>query len=144
MKPHTTRRIGAITTMLAPMAAALAHVLARYPALELAFVFGSVARGTARFDSDLDIAVQARAPLDAATRIRLIEDLAEASGRAVDLVDLRETGEPLRGEVLRHGLRLVGSDAALAELMSRHVYDMEDFVPYVQRMLRERNRAWTC
>ncbi|MBN8726450.1 MAG: nucleotidyltransferase domain-containing protein [Xanthomonadales bacterium] len=125
------------------MAAALADVLSRYPALELAFVFGSVARGTASCDSDLDIAVQARTPLDAATRIRLIEDLAESSGRAIDLIDLRQTGEPLRGEVLRHGRRILGSDAALAELMSRRVHDMEDFVPYVQRMLQERNRAWT-
>jgi len=52
--------------------------------LELAFVFGSVATGTARDDRDLDIAVQAAQPLSAAQKMALIGGLAEAMGRPVE------------------------------------------------------------
>jgi predicted nucleotidyltransferase len=57
--------------------------LEAHPDIELAFVYGSVARGQARSDSDVDVAVQAPAPLDANEKMRLIEDIAAATGRAV-------------------------------------------------------------
>ncbi|MBP3973614.1 type VII toxin-antitoxin system MntA family adenylyltransferase antitoxin [Pseudoxanthomonas spadix] len=117
-------------------------VLERQPGIRQALVFGSVASGMARADSDLDIAVDAGRPLDAAARIGLIQALAAATGRAVDLIDLRTVGEPLLGQILKHGRRVVGSDAERAELIRRHLFDAEDFLPYVERMLQERRRAW--
>ena len=57
--------------------------------MELAFVFGSVATGTARDDSDLDIFVQGAQPLCSSQKMALIGDLAEAMGRPVDFIDLR-------------------------------------------------------
>jgi predicted nucleotidyltransferase len=117
------------------------NVLARHPDIQLAYVFGSVARGTARPDSDL-IAVQTTIPLGSSVRIKLVEDLAVATGRPVDLIDLRTAGEPLLGQILKHGQRIVGDDANHVALLRRHVFDMEDFVPYVQRMLDERRQAW--
>lgn len=117
-------------------------VLERQPGIRQALVFGSVASGMARADSDLDIAVDAGRPLDAAARIGLIQALAAATGRAVDLIDLRTAGEPLLGQILKHGRRVVGSDAERAELIRRHLFDAEDFLPYVERMLQERRRAW--
>jgi len=122
----------------------VAAVLAVHPQIELAYVFGSVALGTARFESDIDVAVQSAAgALGTAERRRLVEDLAAATGRAVDLVDLGRAGKPLLGQVLKHGRRVMGSDASHAALMVRHVFDMEDFVPYVERMLKQRRQAWT-
>lgn len=117
-------------------------VLATHPEIELAYVFGSVAQGRARMESDVDVAVQAAKPLDAALRMQLIEELALATGRPVDLIDLHTVGEPLLGQILKHGKRVIGTPTAHANLMSRHVYAMEDFVPYVTRMLEERRRAW--
>jgi len=73
----------------------LQSTLERHSGLELAFVFGSVATGTARDDRDLDIAVQAPQPLSSSQKMALIGDLAEAMGRPVDLIDLRTVGEPL-------------------------------------------------
>ncbi|WP_343883289.1 type VII toxin-antitoxin system MntA family adenylyltransferase antitoxin [Rhodanobacter caeni] len=116
--------------------------LAAHPDIELAFVYGSVARGQARRDSDVDVAVQAPAPLGADEKMRLIEDIAAATGRAVDLVDLRMVGEPLLGQILKHGLQIRGKPADRALLMQRHVYAMEDFMPYVERTLAERRKAW--
>jgi predicted nucleotidyltransferase len=119
------------------------NVLARHPDIQLAYLFGSVARGTARPDSDLDIAVQMTIPLGSSVRIKLVEDLAVATGRPVDLIDLRTAGEPPLGQILKHGQRIVGDDANHVALVRRHVFNMEDFVPYVQRMLDERRQAWT-
>ncbi|MGH8629613.1 MAG: type VII toxin-antitoxin system MntA family adenylyltransferase antitoxin [Burkholderiales bacterium] len=125
-----------------PQPPALADVLSRHPQIRLAIVFGSIARGSARRDSDLDLAVLASHPLSAEEKIQLIADLAAHTGRPVDLVDLRTVGEPLLGEILKQGQRLIGSDADYAELLRRHIFDSEDFMPYVRRILAERRRAW--
>jgi uncharacterized protein len=120
----------------------IAAVLDRHPAIDIAIAFGSLASGHYRPDSDLDIAVRGPAALGPETKMALIADLAEATGRAVDLVDLRQIGEPLLGQVLRHGRRLRGSDQAFAELLHRHLLDAADFLPYVHRMLAERRARW--
>ena len=118
------------------------RTLACHGGLELAFVFGSVAQGKARADSDLDIAVQAEKPLSAPQKMALIGDLAQATGRSVDLIDLRTAGEPLLGQILGHGRRLLGSDEAHGSLLSRHLIDAADFLPLAQRIVDERRRAW--
>mgnify|MGYP001406658797 CR=1 FL=1 len=41
-----------------------------------------------------------------------------------------------------HGKRLRGSHGACAELLRRHLFDAADFLPYVERLLAERRRAW--
>lgn len=120
----------------------LRAVLAAFPHIELALLFGSVARSDESPQSDLDIAVGARRALSAAQKIALIEALAERTGRPIDLVDLRTVGEPLLGQILRHGRRLLGSDKAYGQLISRHLFDQADFVPYHARILAERRAAW--
>lgn len=65
---------------LTDMDAILLDVLARFPALVLAFVFGSVARGRQRADSDLDIAVAANQILTAAEKMDIIAALAAQTG----------------------------------------------------------------
>lgn len=121
---------------------AIAAVLDRHSEIDVAIVFGSLASGRHRPDSDLDLAVQGPAVRDAAAKLALIAELAEATGRTVDLVDLRRVGEPLLGQVLQHGRRLRGSDEAVAELLHRHLLDAADFMPYVHRMLAERRARW--
>ena len=120
----------------------LQGVLQTHPELELVMLFGSLARGTATADSDLDIAVSAGAPLDAEARIRLIDELALAAGRPVDLVDLTRAGEPLLGQIMTTGVRLWGSDEAQARFLTRHLFDQADFLPYRDRILAARRDAW--
>ena len=120
----------------------LRKALLGHPYVHTAIVFGSVAEGRARSDSDLDFAVQANAPLTASQKQQLIEDLTIATGRPVDLVDLSSVGVVLLGQILKHGRRLLGGDSDYAELLSRHLIDAEDFLPYVRRMLAERRKAW--
>ena len=121
---------------------ALRAALRDHPYIHTAIVFGSVATGRARPGSDLDFAVQADRPLSAAQKQQLIEDLAVATGRPVDLVDLSTAGVALVGQILKHGQRIHGTDAAYAELLSRHLVDAEDFLPYVRRTLAERRKTW--
>jgi predicted nucleotidyltransferase len=107
----------------------------------LAFVFGSVAAGTARIDSDIDIAVLKEQPLSAAEKAGLIEKIADITGRPVDLIDLRTVGEPLLGEIFK-GKRIAGSDEQHARLLTRHLLDVADFLPLQQRILKERRDQW--
>ena len=121
---------------------ALEAVLKHHPDIRLAYVFGSLASNRAGVDSDVDVALLAETPLDIEHRIRLIEEIASATGRPVDLIDLSTAGEPVLGQILRHGIRLVGDSAQHAALTTRHIFNNEDFMPYVKRMLAERRRAW--
>ena len=120
----------------------LRDVLARFPALVLALVFGSVAQGRQRADSDLDIAVAANQALTAAQKMDIISALSERTGRPVDLIDLKVVAEPLLGQIVRHGRRLFGSDNAYGQLISRHLFEQADFMPYRTRVLAERRAAW--
>ena len=122
--------------------AQLKDVLARFPTLVLALVFGSVAQGRQRADSDLDIAVAARQALTATEKMDIIAALAERTGRPVDLIDLKVVAEPLLGQIVRHGRRLLGSDGAYGQLISRHLFEQADFMPYRTRVLAERRSVW--
>ena len=121
--------------------AQLKEVLADFPKIALAVLFGSVALGRQRADSDLDIAVAAGHPLNAHEKICIINALAERTGRPVDLIDLSVVSEPLLGQIVRHGRRLLGSDTLYGDLISRHLFEQADFMPYRTRVLAERRMA---
>lgn len=116
--------------------------LARCSNVSLAIIFGSVAAGRPRADSDLDIAVGADKPISMPERIAIIQTLAEVTGRPIDLIDLAAVTEPLLGQILKHGRRVLGSDTSYGKLISRHLIDQADFMPLIDRMLAERRTAW--
>ena len=121
---------------------ALRAVLARFPSLLLAIVFGSVARGQQHFASDLDIAVAAKHALSAAQKMDIIAALAAETGRPIDLIDLTTAPGPLLSQIVQHGRRLLGSDREYGQLISRHLFEQADFMPYRNRILAERRAAW--
>ncbi len=122
--------------------ATLRKVVALLPQVRQAILFGSVAAGRQRHDSDLDFAVDAGRPLTAEEKVALIAELAAALGRPIDLIDLHTVGEPLLGQILHTGKRILGSDAEYAALIQRHVFEQADFAPYRARILAERRDAW--
>ncbi|RMG29119.1 MAG: nucleotidyltransferase domain-containing protein, partial [Gammaproteobacteria bacterium] len=117
------------------LASRLRPVFERHPEIEAVWLFGSQAEGRSRPDSDLDVAVAADAPLDTAQKRALIEQLAEATGRPVDLVDLHTAGEPLLGRLLQGKPLLVRDRKLFVELVKRHLIDVEDFLPLQRRLL---------
>lgn len=118
------------------------QILSRQGDIRLAILFGSLAAGDATPQSDLDLAVLMRIPLSTETKMTLIGELSQAIGRPVDLIDLRVAGEPLLGQILKHGVRLFGSDTDYAELLKRHLFEEADFMPYRRRILADRRQAW--
>lgn len=90
----------------------------------------------------MDIAVAAQRALSVAQKIALTQALAEKTGRPIDLVDLKTAPEPLLGQIVQHGRRLMGSDTQFGELIYRHLMEQADFIPYQNRMLAQRRMAW--
>lgn len=120
----------------------LRDVLEQRPEVQLGYVFGSFGEEGAQPgpDSDVDVAVAASGPLDAAARLGLTDDLAMATGRPVDLVDLHTAGPVILTQALTRGTCLVKRDPALlARLIVRMWYLNEDFLPLV-RMIQDARR----
>lgn len=117
--------------------------MSRYPSVVLAILFGSMAKDRARNDSDLDIAVASSTPMTAQPYIAIVEDLALALGRPVDLIDLDRTHNPLLRQILTTGRRVLCHDRTrYAELILRMVYEEANVMPYYRRILSERRQAW--
>ncbi len=96
--------------------------------------FGSTARGDAGPDSDVDLAVLARAPLPAVRRFEIQEALAARLGRDVDLVDLLGASTVMRMQVLSTGKLLASFDTAAQG-------DFEDRVFSAYARLNEERRG---
>lgn len=74
-----------------PMEARLAGRLREAGAV-YATVFGSVARGEARADSDIDVAVSFGKPMSPDLRMATMAIVAAVSGRSADVIDLETAG----------------------------------------------------
>ncbi len=122
--------------------ALIRQVLKKHPQILLAVLFGSLARNVAGIDSDIDLAVSADRPLNVNEKMQLIMDLAEVIGRPVDLVDFLTVGEPLLGQIITGGRKVLGDDSRYALMLSKHLFNQADFMPYRSRILRERRLAW--
>lgn len=83
-----------------------AELRARVHGLVAIYRFGSSVHGETHGQSDVDIAVLARAPLAPAARFDLQERLATLLRRNVDLVDLTQASPVLAVQVIGHGLLL--------------------------------------
>lgn len=111
--------------------------------IRLGIIFGSMANGHPNHNSDVDIAILGDAPFSAERRITFIRSLAQLSGRAVDLVDLATAGVATTRSVLLHGRVLFSrDDTAYPEQITRMLLDTADFLPYRERILRQRRNAW--
>jgi predicted nucleotidyltransferase len=105
-----------------------------------AYLFGSFARGTARDDSDLDIAVLFEERIDArlgGPLDKLRDAVERACNRSCDLIDGRAAPADLVHRILRDGQLLVERDrsARIAfEVARRNEYF--DLLPYLREYRR--------
>lgn len=86
----------------------------RLPGLLAVYAFGSRVQGTARPDSDLDMAVLVAGYADAVPLWQLGGELADIVGCVVDLLDLRAASTVMQHQVITSGERWWASDAQAA------------------------------
>lgn len=91
-------------------------VLRVLPNVQLLYVFGSHARGMARAESDLDLAIWVGPRIDPVQLYRAKQTLEVALDVDIDLIDLAAANTVLRLEVVRDGklLHQHGNEQALA------------------------------
>lgn len=118
------------------------QVLASYPEIRVAFLFGSLAKGTAGFTSDLDLGVAAPHPLSSERRYEIMGALAIAVKRPVDLIDLRIAGATILKTALAGNRVLVADTLLFASLIIRSIMLAEDFEPARRTILEQRRKAW--
>ncbi len=92
------------------------------PDLIALYRFGSQAKGSARPDSDVDLAVLARHPILALRRFELAQELAAQLHRDVDLVDLRTASTVMRMQVISTGECLAAPDEAARREFEMYAY----------------------
>jgi predicted nucleotidyltransferase len=92
------------------------------PSLIALYRFGSQAKGTARPDSDVDLAVLTRDPIPNLRRFELAQELAIRLHRDVDLVDLRNASTVMRMQVLSTGTCLNTQDESARREFEMYAY----------------------
>jgi len=73
------------------------------PGILAVYLYGSAEKGNLRPDSDVDLAVLPRRPIEPMRRFEAAGELARTLHREVDLVDLRLAPAFLRGQVVGTG-----------------------------------------
>jgi predicted nucleotidyltransferase len=122
----------------------LIDVISKEPAVRLAVLFGSTARGETGRRSDVDVAIRLGSE-DQATRVRIEAALGIAAGRALDWIEMDEASPLARFEIARDGVLLVERDPhAWAEFRARAMIDWWDWAPTqrkIDRAAMDRIRA---
>ena len=139
---HPARPQSITNTSVTQTLDSLKAALMTCPYIDFAILFGSMAKGTQRPDSDVDVGVLSKTPLDTKQRIEVVDALALALGRPVDLIDLKLAGQPILNQILKHGVRIFGSDTQMADLVYRNLVDRADFLPLRNRILKGQQDAW--
>lgn len=107
---------------------------ASLPEVRLAVLFGSMARGQGRKDSDVDLGLLLR-PVSRRERLHVEAELARAAGREVDFIDLDEAPPLLRFEITRDGVVILEREAGLwARFKAKAMVDWWDWAPIARRI----------
>ena len=119
-------------------------ILDRYPQVQLAILYGSVARDTHRRDSDVDLAVaaDARVPMEENTLLDISLESSRALGREVQVRDLARAEGLFLKQVLTTGRVIFSRDTPVyGELIVRMLSFVTDMLPNI-RMIRRRGEEY--
>lgn len=125
---------------------AIARGAASLPEIQAAFLFGSHARGRARDESDIDVAVLldgSLAPDDARTRLRrVLEALAaQIAAERLDVVILNDAPPALAFQVLKYGKLALARDATALHRFRVNTYGRHSDFQSTERFFRQATRG---
>ena len=120
----------------------LAAALEKRGDVRLAYLFGSLARGTAHPDSDVDVALSLGRPMTTAEKIDLIGSIGALLGRPVDLIDMELASGAILGTVFQEGIRFIDDVKVRERAIANRANWQTDVAPYVERLRAERRAAW--
>ena len=104
------------------------------PDLLAIYRFGSHGTAFERKDSDMDLAILGRRPVEPGLVWSLGQDLASKLGREVELVDLARASTVLQAQVVAYGERLFCADRGYCE-------SFEDYILSAYALLNEERRG---
>lgn len=102
--------------------ALIEHIRQAIPGLIALYRFGSQVKGSARPESDVDLAVLARHPIPALRRFEIAQELAGQLHRDVDLLDLRTASAVMRMQVISTGECLDAADESARREFEMYAY----------------------
>jgi predicted nucleotidyltransferase len=112
----------------------VAMLKAAVPDLLALYRFGTHGSAFERKDSDIDLAILGRRPLEPGLVWSLGQELASKLGREVELVDLAQASTVLRAQVVAYGERLFCADPGYCE-------PFEDYILSAYAHLNEERRG---
>ena len=121
----------------------VAETMAGMDGIKVVIVYGSAATGNMRTGSDVDVAVLFDKPLDMEMRLAVWNRLTDALKCEVDVVDLYGLGGEILHQILTKGRVVIKNDVqAFFRILQRMVYNEEDFMPQVRKVLEARIRRF--
>jgi len=94
----------------------IAEIVRRnFPQFQALWLFGSFVEGAQDFQSDVDLALLLPPGEVANLFSKVREELSEALGRDVDLIDLRASATVFQNEIVSHGRTLLVNDPRAVE-----------------------------
>lgn len=120
----------------------LREVFAAHPAVRAAFLFGSVAAGAERSDSDVDVGLvvdlEQWEPRD---KVGLLGECVRAGVERIDLVVLNDAPLVVQFEAVRHNVLLYeADDFSPGTFVSKVLRLYWDFEPYLERQRKAYKR----
>ena len=94
------------------------------PSVQAIYLFGSVLTEHFTKQSDVDVAILGKEPLDPLFRWKLLQQIAIALDRDVDLVDLTTATTVMQFQVVSTGERIFAADARAMEWWELKVYQL--------------------
>ena len=129
------------TTQTPDLERALSVLGRAVPSLVAVYLFGSSSSGHATPSSDIDLAVLAREAVDPLVRFHGAQDVAQAVGRDVDLIDLRSASPVMAMQVLASGRVLLDLDPVARGAFEDRVFGAYARLNEERRGILERVKA---
>lgn len=114
---------------------AIAKITAKYPQAIAIYLFGSFAQNNYTKDSDVDLAVLLPQKADAVELWHLAQEISNAIGRDVDLIDLMTATTVFQWEIIHSGKIIYVQDKEQEDRFADKVFKMYIEISEIRRAM---------